>query len=285
MDDSGVDPYHPIVYAVASFVLVLLAVMLMYVACSRRYRLNWFEKNLLESADVEYNRRQISVSFVDSNSKGGEGREKEGETEREAVSFHQTLISYCTLLVWIRHSIKNNTNTNNFPPYSLFSTHKRYRLISYLLNCLDDLSKPNRCVQIVVLYSSQEALVTGSMEAVGISSVDGGSRRSLNRSPSQDMFWVPPNLQRQSSLCPSEESSNGKQPMNTPGVVISIQAMFKDSVCQTPYFYKVSFRNFKNISLTLSSTSSNINRTRETSSKCGHISIMCYNSGQSEAGL
>ncbi|XP_054283657.1 synaptotagmin-5 isoform X2 [Macrosteles quadrilineatus] len=105
-------------YGVVSFVVVLLGAMLMYVACSKRYRLNWFEKNLLESADVEFNR------------------------------------------------------------------------------------------------SSQEALVTGSVEAM--TSQDSGSRRSLNRSPSQDKFWVPPNLQRQSSVCQSEASSNDDSPPGSP---------------------------------------------------------------------
>ncbi|KAG8335341.1 hypothetical protein J6590_070580 [Homalodisca vitripennis] len=60
MDGTGSDPqagYYMALYGVVSFVLVLLGVMLMYVACSKRYRLNWFEKNLLESADVEFNRR------------------------------------------------------------------------------------------------------------------------------------------------------------------------------------------------------------------------------------
>lgn len=60
----------------------------------------------------------------------------------------------------------------------------------------------------VVSYSSQEALVTGSVEAMV--SQESGSRRSLNKSPSQDTFWVPHNLKRQSSMCQSDASSNGK---------------------------------------------------------------------------
>ncbi|XP_046676229.1 synaptotagmin-5 [Homalodisca vitripennis] len=121
MDGTGSDPqagYYMALYGVVSFVLVLLGVMLMYVACSKRYRLNWFEKNLLESADVEFNR------------------------------------------------------------------------------------------------SSQEALVAGSVEAMA--SQESGSRRSLNRSPSQDKFWVPPNLKRQSSVCQSEASSNEDSPPGSP---------------------------------------------------------------------
>ncbi|XP_018914419.2 synaptotagmin-5 isoform X1 [Bemisia tabaci] len=40
------------VYAFTSFLLVLFAITLIYVACAKRYRLNWFEKNLLETADT-----------------------------------------------------------------------------------------------------------------------------------------------------------------------------------------------------------------------------------------
>lgn len=60
MDGAGGDPqagFYMVLYGSVSFVLVLLGVVIMYLACSKRYRLNWFEKNLLESAEVEYNRR------------------------------------------------------------------------------------------------------------------------------------------------------------------------------------------------------------------------------------
>lgn len=43
--------YYVFLYGVISFLLVLVALLLLYVACSKRYRLNWFEKNLLERAD------------------------------------------------------------------------------------------------------------------------------------------------------------------------------------------------------------------------------------------
>ncbi|CAH0390007.1 unnamed protein product [Bemisia tabaci] len=50
------------VYAFTSFLLVLFAITLIYVACAKRYRLNWFEKNLLETADTaEMNVRQLPV--------------------------------------------------------------------------------------------------------------------------------------------------------------------------------------------------------------------------------
>ncbi|KAI4464517.1 synaptotagmin [Holotrichia oblita] len=43
--------YAILIYAVTSFVCVMLLIVLVYVACAKRYRLNWFEKNLLENAD------------------------------------------------------------------------------------------------------------------------------------------------------------------------------------------------------------------------------------------
>jgi hypothetical protein len=51
---EGSDPssYYLALYGLISFLLVMLIVMLLYVACSKKYRLNWFEKNLLESADT-----------------------------------------------------------------------------------------------------------------------------------------------------------------------------------------------------------------------------------------
>lgn len=36
------------VYVASAFVITLLALMLFYVACSKKFRLNWYEKNLLE---------------------------------------------------------------------------------------------------------------------------------------------------------------------------------------------------------------------------------------------
>lgn len=53
MEDEEKDPsvYIVALYGVLSFVFIMLIVILLYVACARKYRLNWFEKNLLESAD------------------------------------------------------------------------------------------------------------------------------------------------------------------------------------------------------------------------------------------
>lgn len=47
------ESYYVALYAVVSFVLVMLIVLLLYVACTKKYRLNWFEKNLLETADAK----------------------------------------------------------------------------------------------------------------------------------------------------------------------------------------------------------------------------------------
>ncbi|XP_039280280.1 synaptotagmin-1 [Nilaparvata lugens] len=106
---AGVGGWVPVVYAVASFLLVLAAALLAYVACSRRYRLNWFERNLLESEELRYSKEALIVS----------GGEDGGST-------------------------------------------------------------------------------------AGI-----GSSRSLNKSPSCDKFWVPPNLKRQSSLDNSSPEESG----------------------------------------------------------------------------
>lgn len=40
-----------ILVGVLSFVTSMVLIVLMYVACGRKYRLNWYEKNLLESVE------------------------------------------------------------------------------------------------------------------------------------------------------------------------------------------------------------------------------------------
>jgi Ca2+-dependent lipid-binding protein len=52
-EPSDSSSYHVALYGLISFLLVMLVVMLLYVACSKKYRLNWFEKNLLETAETE----------------------------------------------------------------------------------------------------------------------------------------------------------------------------------------------------------------------------------------
>lgn len=44
--------YYAVLYGIISFLLVLVVLLLFYVACSKRYRLNWFERNLLETAET-----------------------------------------------------------------------------------------------------------------------------------------------------------------------------------------------------------------------------------------
>ena len=38
------------IYATFSFIIVSLIGILLYITCSTRYKLNWFENNLLETA-------------------------------------------------------------------------------------------------------------------------------------------------------------------------------------------------------------------------------------------
>ena len=38
------------IYATFSFIIVSLIGILLYITCSKRYKLNWFENNLLETA-------------------------------------------------------------------------------------------------------------------------------------------------------------------------------------------------------------------------------------------
>lgn len=38
-------------YAVISFFIVTVFSVFLYVTCSKKYKLNWFEKNLLETAN------------------------------------------------------------------------------------------------------------------------------------------------------------------------------------------------------------------------------------------
>lgn len=51
-EDPDPSSYYLALYGLISFLLVMLIVMLLYVACSKKYRLNWFEKNLLEAAET-----------------------------------------------------------------------------------------------------------------------------------------------------------------------------------------------------------------------------------------
>ncbi|KAJ9577208.1 hypothetical protein L9F63_006182, partial [Diploptera punctata] len=51
-EESDPSSYYLALYGLISFLLVMLIVMLLYVACSKKYRLNWFEKNLLEAAET-----------------------------------------------------------------------------------------------------------------------------------------------------------------------------------------------------------------------------------------
>lgn len=54
-DDDEKEPsvYVAALYAVLSFVVVIVLILFAFIACSKKYRLNWFEKNLLETADAK----------------------------------------------------------------------------------------------------------------------------------------------------------------------------------------------------------------------------------------
>jgi hypothetical protein len=60
---EGSDPssYYLAMYGLISFLVVMLIVMLLYVACSKKYRLNWFEKNLLETAETTEMRHRYEM--------------------------------------------------------------------------------------------------------------------------------------------------------------------------------------------------------------------------------
>lgn len=45
-------------YTVLSFLIVVLLGALIYITCSKKYKLNWFEKNLLDQAKEREELRQ-----------------------------------------------------------------------------------------------------------------------------------------------------------------------------------------------------------------------------------
>lgn len=50
-----------VLYTILSFLIVTLLGALIYVTCSKKYKLNWFEKNLLETAKERESLRQRYV--------------------------------------------------------------------------------------------------------------------------------------------------------------------------------------------------------------------------------
>jgi hypothetical protein len=49
-------------YASISFLIVSLLGVFLYITCSKKYKLNWFEKNLLETATTNDDRRQRYIT-------------------------------------------------------------------------------------------------------------------------------------------------------------------------------------------------------------------------------
>uniref|UniRef100_A0A8D8KRI2 Synaptotagmin-9 n=1 Tax=Culex pipiens TaxID=7175 RepID=A0A8D8KRI2_CULPI len=60
---SSVTQFEVIVYGAVSFLIVSILGLLIYITCSKRYRLNWFENNLLET-DREREARRHDPSHV-----------------------------------------------------------------------------------------------------------------------------------------------------------------------------------------------------------------------------
>lgn len=60
---SSVTQFEVIVYGAVSFLIVSILGLLIYITCSKRYRLNWFENNLLET-DREREARKHDPSHV-----------------------------------------------------------------------------------------------------------------------------------------------------------------------------------------------------------------------------
>lgn len=51
-------------YSTISFLIVTVIGVFLYITCSKKYKLNWFEKNLLETAceSQEFGARFVSIS-------------------------------------------------------------------------------------------------------------------------------------------------------------------------------------------------------------------------------
>lgn len=59
MVDTEKDPFTVVVVVgLVSFLISMVALVLLYTACVRKYRLNWFEKNLLESVEKGSNNKE-----------------------------------------------------------------------------------------------------------------------------------------------------------------------------------------------------------------------------------
>lgn len=54
-----------VLYSAISFLVVTVVGVLLYITCLKKYKLNWFEKNLLETAceSQEFNARYVLASF------------------------------------------------------------------------------------------------------------------------------------------------------------------------------------------------------------------------------
>ncbi|XP_018319644.1 synaptotagmin-1 [Agrilus planipennis] len=68
IEDEEQEPsiYIIALYALLSFLCAMLLIVLVYVACNKKYKLNWFEKNLLENAENKEIRHSQEALMQDS---------------------------------------------------------------------------------------------------------------------------------------------------------------------------------------------------------------------------
>nr|CAD7438691.1 unnamed protein product [Timema bartmani] len=213
MDTKDMDKdssYYMALYGLVSFMIVMLLIFLLYVACSKKYRLNWFEKNLLEAAEtaelahsVERVEKPPSVHLTgirtsDLSDIGSPVYcEREPWTNRPP-NRHRVLLPVRVIRTYANVNLCRKRGLNPGP-----SAQKSDTLPLDHQN-----SNPNLPINDNLLQHKSHALDHVSTEA-GTEPLVGdisqpGSSRTLNRSPSDDKFWVPHNLKRQSSICQSD---------------------------------------------------------------------------------
>lgn len=63
-DPNDVTVPQVALYSAISFLVVTVVGVFLYITCSKKYKLNWFEKNLLETAceSQEFNARYVLAS-------------------------------------------------------------------------------------------------------------------------------------------------------------------------------------------------------------------------------
>lgn len=151
-------------YSTISFLVVTVIGVFLYVACLKKYKLNWFEKNLLETAceNQEFNARYVLMLFY--------------------VDF---LLKFYFLIYRIDSESEHN-RSKKIRNRSEKSNKSGMIIVCFRFHC--------------VKYS-QEALLVANTIPYNVDSVDSTSLRSSNRSPvsTNETFWVPTTSQRHPS--------------------------------------------------------------------------------------